>query len=522
MGCMQNMQPDETVCPCGFDERRPASLLAVRPRTWLTSRYLAGRVLGEPGGFGVTYLGWDAQLERMIAIKEFLPRDLAGRATTAATVFPHSEKEATLFRYGLDRFLEEARTLAKFDNAHIVRVQDFFEANGTAYLVMPYYPGLSLSAFLAESGGRLPSQAAVGILMPILDALREVHAKAVLHRDIKPQNIYLTDSSLPILLDFGAARAALGERSRSMSAILTEGFAPFEQYGGGQQGPWTDVYAAAATLYCVVTGKVPTSAIERKIEDTIERPDAIAPVSKELSDAIMAGLAVDWRQRPQTVSEWQLRFRDSVGGPGDRTIRIHPVDRRPPAGEPITTRGSADATQNSAAPGRRSAFVAAGGATVLAVGVAVAWFAQRPTPNVPREAVGVTESTPPVGVRPISIEPASRPEPPPAERPDPATIEPPISPSTVDREPPFAPARESEPPPASQAVTPPREEPVRPAEPPSARPSAPKKPRPQTESNLAGMVRNPARAPASAPPSPPSQPAQEEFQWGASDSVKVR
>ncbi len=144
MGCMTS-QPARGRCDCGFDPSASISLLAARPGTVLTSRYLLGRVLGEPGGFGVTYIGWDAQLERTIAIKEFLPRDLAGREGARRTVVPHSSKEAAMFRFGLDRFLDEARTLAKFDNAYIVRVQDFFEANGTAYLVMPYYPGESVA-----------------------------------------------------------------------------------------------------------------------------------------------------------------------------------------------------------------------------------------------------------------------------------------------------------------------------------------------------------------------------------------
>ena len=222
-------------CPhCGYDEQANRGPLPLPHRTLLHDQYLVGRVLGKPGGFGITYLGWDLHLQMRLAIKEYLPRELAGRATDRATVAAHSSDDGEQFRYGLEQFLREARTLAHLDHPNIVGVRHFFEANGTAYLVMNYYQGLSLAEYLDQQGGHMPEEQATQLMLPILDGLRAVHAKDFLHRDIKPQNIYLArlDSGgvRPILLDFGAARQAMGEHSRSLSVVLTPGYAPFEQY----------------------------------------------------------------------------------------------------------------------------------------------------------------------------------------------------------------------------------------------------------------------------------------------------
>jgi len=156
------------------------------------NHYLIGRVLGRPGGFGITYLGWDIRLEGFFAIKEYLPRDLAGRDTDRATVMPHSREDKELFRYGLEQFLQEARTLKKIDHSNVVRVSNFFEENDTAYLVMDYYKGITLEEYRKQQGGKIAETLAINIMMPILDGLREVHERGFLHRDIKPQNIYLT------------------------------------------------------------------------------------------------------------------------------------------------------------------------------------------------------------------------------------------------------------------------------------------------------------------------------------------
>ena len=305
-GCFEEKE-DVAVCPrCGYNERQERGTLVLPHRTLLNNQFLVGRVLGKPGGFGITYLVRDINLETDVAIKEFLPSDLVGRRQGQTEVAPHSEEGAAYFRDGLARFLEEARTLARLDHPNIVRVRGFFEANGTAYLVMDYYQGRSLAEYLEQQGGKLSEEQAVGVMMPILDGLRQVHNAGFLHRDIKPQNIYLRQGEAgvqPILLDFGAARVALGERSQSLSVVLTEGFAPFEQYDRrGEQGPWTDLYACAATLHHLVTGEVPPPSIERITQDDLAAPQGVSP---QFSQAVLAAAAVDATRRPQTVEAFQ-------------------------------------------------------------------------------------------------------------------------------------------------------------------------------------------------------------------------
>lgn len=307
MGCMGE-RGDALVCPlCGYDENQKISPLALAPRTVLNQQYLIGRVLGSPGGFGVTYLAWDISLATAVAIKEYMPRALVTRDLNRSTVLPHSQGDEELFRYGLEQFLDEARLLAQFDHLNIVRVRSFFEANATGYLVMDYYRGMNLSEYLKQNGKML-AKPALWVLMPILDGLREVHERNILHRDIKPQNIYIiAERRRPILLDFGAARAAVQGRSQGLTAVLTEGFAPYEQYDRhGRQGPWTDIYACGATLYLMLTGQVPPPALERKLHDKLVPLDQlVSDVPPSISSAVMQALAVEPQQRPQDVRTFQ-------------------------------------------------------------------------------------------------------------------------------------------------------------------------------------------------------------------------
>jgi len=273
----------------------------------LDGKFVVGRALGDPGGFGITYIGWDINLEMTVAIKEFLPRDLAGRETDKKTIYPHTEKDKEIFHYGLKQFVEEARTLAKFNHPNVVRVRTFFEENGTAYIVMDYYDGVSLAEYIKNNGGKIDATLAVDIMIPVLDGVREVHAKGFLHRDIKPRNIYLTEGGIPILLDFGTARFAIGERSRSLSVVLTPGYSPFEQYQRkGKQGPWTDIYACAATLYFMITGKEPPEASDRITNDELVDLDAlIKGIPTGVNHAIMQALSMNIAERPQTIKEFQ-------------------------------------------------------------------------------------------------------------------------------------------------------------------------------------------------------------------------
>ena len=300
---------DNGVCSaCGFDETAPQSPLLLPPGTPLMNgQYLVGKVLGKPGGFGITYLGWDSQLATFVAIKEYLPREVAGRHHDRLTVSAHTNADAEHFRYGLEQFLLEARTLAQFDHPNVVRVRTFFQENGTAYLVMDYLQGNSLQDHLTTVGGRMSEKMALDTMMPILEGLREVHAKGFLHRDIKPQNIYITTTGRPILLDFGTARQAMSGLNRGMTTIITPGYAPWEQYHRhGKQGTWTDIYACAATVYHLVTGTVPPQAADRVAQDSLIPPSQLASgLSPHFDFAIIQALSIDPANRPQDVASFQ-------------------------------------------------------------------------------------------------------------------------------------------------------------------------------------------------------------------------
>ncbi|MGR8948364.1 MAG: serine/threonine protein kinase, partial [Gammaproteobacteria bacterium] len=206
--------------------------------------YLIDRVLGQ-GGFGITYLAHDPNLDRYVAVKEYLPMELAVRDGDNS-VYPASEANGERYKWGLDRFIAEARTLAKFKHPAIVRVLSVFEENNTAYMVMEYERGESFQQVLDQRKD-LSEQELLRIIGPLLDGLELIHANGFIHRDIKPANIYIRRDGSPVLLDFGSARQALGEQTKSLTSIVSPGYAPFEQYysKSDRQGPWTDIYSLA-------------------------------------------------------------------------------------------------------------------------------------------------------------------------------------------------------------------------------------------------------------------------------------
>ena len=224
-------------------------------------------ILGA-GGFGITYMARDTTLDTMVAIKEYLPGDFAVRQRDSQVTAKSSTSKGD-FDWGLSRFLDEARVLAKFRHPNIVRVNQIFEANNTAYIVMDYAKGESLDDLLKRVGP-LSEQQTKDILFPILDGLKRVHALGFLHRDIKPANIIIRDEGGAVLIDFGAARQAIETKSRAITSIVTEGYAPLEQYDtAGNQGAWTDIYALGGVAYKCLTGNKPPAATSRLRNDPL-------------------------------------------------------------------------------------------------------------------------------------------------------------------------------------------------------------------------------------------------------------
>ncbi|MCC8431119.1 protein kinase [Reyranella aquatilis] len=268
-------------------------------------RYEIVSVLGQ-GGFGITYRARDVQLGREVAIKEYLPSALAVRQD-GSTVLPRTTKMADDFGWGRDRFVTEGRTLASLHRVPaIVQVFDFLEANGTAYIVMELLSGATLEDRIS-TGGRLKPEEVDRILWPLLDGLEQVHAAGFLHRDIKPANILLDAAGNPTLIDFGASRAAMVGRTAAMTAIFTPGYAAAEQMTSAKQGPWTDIYGLAATIYHAIAGKAPPNAFDRMLDDSYEPLAKIAPpgFSSGLLAGIDAGLTVTARDRPQSIAGWR-------------------------------------------------------------------------------------------------------------------------------------------------------------------------------------------------------------------------
>lgn len=294
-----------------MDEQSRNALKAGTQLQW----YRIIRVLGQ-GGFGITYLARDTNLNIEVAIKEYLPNELALREGDA-TVHPISATHGDRFLWGRSRFLDEARLLASFDHPSIIRVLAFFEANNTAYMVMRYEAGQSLQKVLQHSSQLSESQL-LGLLKALFDGLSIVHARNIIHRDIKPENIFIRQNSTPVLLDFGSARHALGAAEQTLTLLVSPGFAPVEQYSRDKnaQGPWTDIYGLAATLYRAVSGISPVDAMQRSISLHQNAPDPLQMLTRiqppdyspAFLQAIDTGLAFKASQRPQSIADWQIQF----------------------------------------------------------------------------------------------------------------------------------------------------------------------------------------------------------------------
>ncbi len=280
--------------------------------TILAGEFIIESVLGE-GGFGITYAALDHKTKERVAVKEYFPDSMATRLDHSR-VTPYSGDRGENFEYGKECFLQEARTLAEFiGNENIVRIFTYFEENGTAYFAMEYVEGTSFDRYISEHGGKLPYDEVCRILFPIMDALNTVHEKGIIHRDISPDNIYITADGNIRLLDFGAARYSLGDRSCSLDVVLKPGYAPKEQYTRrGRQGPFTDVYALAATFYFALTGKKPLSSIDRLEEDDLARPSALgADIGPVAEEALLQALELRSQDRYQSMTAFKQALLDA-------------------------------------------------------------------------------------------------------------------------------------------------------------------------------------------------------------------
>ncbi len=410
-------------------------------------------LVGE-GGFGIVYLAQDHSLHRKVALKEYMPALLALRGQDTS-VSVRSERDRATFEIGMRSFVNEARMLAQFDHPALVKVYRFWEANGTAYMVMPFFSGQTLQDELKRRDDP-PDEAWIRkILWPIMDALAIIHADQVYHRDIAPDNIMLLADERPVLLDFGAARRVISDMTHALTVILKPGYAPIEQYAdmpGMKQGPWTDVYALAAVMYFMIRKRKPPPAVSRMMQDSYE-PLAGSDVDGRYSHGLLHGidrcLSVKAADRPQSIAAMREAL-DAVASPALPEARpLETPDESPVALAPApdaaadialdldvpavpdapTVLAVPDAPESvdifsdvvvAPEPARNSRvpLIVSGAVALSALVVALAYYATRPAPAAPATAVPVVAIAPAVKTpsAPAAVVPASAPAPPPAPR----------------------------------------------------------------------------------------------------------
>jgi len=405
---------------------------ALPPGTMLGD-YRLDAVIGH-GGFGITYRAFDSQLAKVVAVKEYLPVEFAVR--DGLRVVARGARFADDFAWGRERFLDEARALARFRHPHIVPVMRFLAANGTAYTVMEFEDGRNVAELLREPGRRLPPDEVRRLAEGLLLGLGAVHAQGFLHRDIKPSNVIIRRDGVPILIDFGAARQAMGNRTRTMTSVLTPQYAPIEQFAlDGNQGPWSDIYSAAAVLHHAIAGVPPPEAAGRVGRDSY-RP--LAETQAGLFDqtflaAVDRGLAFAPEERPRSIDEWSKLFGVSLARAHDApTQRMEVLPAA--AADPTPRLGGVSRETHEplvpprAAPPRRRATPWVLLALAVAAGAA-AWAYQAPlldrmatllpqgtpmTNGTPEETSGAPATPAPTPIQPPSAAPTPTPAPTPA------------------------------------------------------------------------------------------------------------
>jgi serine/threonine protein kinase len=384
-------------------------------------------MLGE-GGFGIVYLAQDHSLQRRVALKEYMPSSLAAR-TSQTNVQVKSERYRETFEAGLKSFINEARLLASFDHPSLVKVYRFWEANGTAYMVMPFYEGKTLKDQLREMGSRPDEAWLRTLLAPLTEALRVIHAEQCYHRDIAPDNVMmLAGSNRPLLLDFGAARRVIGDMTQALTVILKPGYAPVEQYAeipGMKQGPWTDVYALAAVVYFAIIGKTPPPSVGRLLNDTYVPlvKSAEGRYSESFLAAIDRALVVKPEERTQSIPQLRAELGlDSTSLSDQYTTRPYaaPGDIAPrpaPSAVPAPKPPSVPTNVAPAVAKKGNVPLIGIGAGVLVLGIAgfaaYSFLAPPPRPApAPNPAVAVaptpapTPAAAPPTAPPVAVPPA--------------------------------------------------------------------------------------------------------------------
>ena len=306
--CMKEKHSADEICPfCGSDPKSAdIPPYHLQPFSILAGKYLLGMAIGE-GGFGITYIGMDLNLEMRVAIKEYYPNGCAVRnCSESNTVLSYSNSAQEVFEKGREKFINEARLLAKCSNlSEIVSVKDFFRENHTAYIVMEYIEGITLKAYLKQNGDHIPAQKTLQMMKPVICSLSKVHDMNLIHRDISPDNIMICNNGSVKILDFGGARDYIFSNEKSLSIMLKPGYAPEEQYRThGNQGPWTDVYALCATMYRCITGSVPPESLERAYQESLPPIRSISPdCPPAAASAIEKGMSIYPEDRFQSMQE---------------------------------------------------------------------------------------------------------------------------------------------------------------------------------------------------------------------------
>lgn len=312
LGCMRELpqgQSLETCCYCGYqnsraEEKQPYHHL--RTSSILAGKYLVGKVLGE-GGFGITYIGFDLNIECKVAIKEFYPNGYVTRdGASTSRVTDYEGPNLQMVQKWKSNFIKEAQALAScVELPGVVGAKEFFRENNTAYIIMEYLEGETLKEYLQRKGGKIPAEEVLALMKPVITSLKQMHAQGLIHRDISPDNLMVLSRDNIKLLDFGAAREYAVGDEKSLSVMLKPGYAPEEQYRTkGKQGPWSDVYALCATIYKCITGVTPPEAMERMREDDLVPPAQLGIViPKDLEEALLKGMEVYAERRIRNMQE---------------------------------------------------------------------------------------------------------------------------------------------------------------------------------------------------------------------------